>query len=143
MSATLSANRSTDSPPTVRVDVEANNDPHEKLSCNYPVAIDPSPPSESTAPGGSVETADPFPPPGATFLGFQLVEELGRGAFGRVYLAHQGELGGRAVALKVARDIFGESQKLAQLQHSNIVPIYSYHRVGPLQAVCMPYFGRT
>src|SRR5262249_13756762 len=30
---------------------------------------------------------------------------------------------------------------LAQMQHTNIVPIYSVHIVGPLQVVCMPYFG--
>src|SRR5262249_18311291 len=29
----------------------------------------------------------------------------------------------------------------AQLQHTNIVPIYSVHRSGCLQAVCMPYLG--
>jgi len=89
------------------------------------------------------EAAAEIPAPGATFLGFRLVEELGRGAFGRVYLARQGDLAGRPVALKVACDIADESQTLAQLQHTNIVPIYSFHRSGPFQAVCMPYFGRT
>jgi eukaryotic-like serine/threonine-protein kinase len=84
-----------------------------------------------------------FPALGTEFLGFRLVEELGRGAFGRVYLAHQGTLAGRPVALKLACDIAGESRTLAQLQHTNIVPIYSFHRSGPFQAVCMPYFGRT
>jgi serine/threonine protein kinase/Tfp pilus assembly protein PilF len=82
-----------------------------------------------------------FPESGTEFLGFRLVGELGRGAFGRVYLAQQGDLASRFVALKVAANIAGESQTLAQLQHSYIVPIYSYHRAGNLQAVCMPYFG--
>ncbi|OWK36829.1 serine/threonine-protein kinase [Fimbriiglobus ruber] len=86
---------------------------------------------------------DAAPEIGDEFLGFHLIEELGRGAFGRVYLARQGALAGRPVAVKIARDIFDESQTLAQLQHTNIVPIYSFHRAGPLQAVCMPYFGRT
>src|SRR5207247_2077464 len=36
-----------------------------------------------------------------------------------------------------------ESRSLDQLQHTNIVPIYSLHRAAPLQAVCMPYFGST
>src|SRR5262249_42197067 len=31
----------------------------------------------------------------------------------------------------------------ARLQHTNIVPIYSVHREGALQAVCMPYLGTT
>ena len=84
-----------------------------------------------------------LPEPGADFLGFHLLEELGRGAYGCVYLAQQGDLAARPVALKVACDLADESHKLAQLQHTNIVPIYSFHRVGELQAACMPYFGRT
>ena len=76
-----------------------------------------------------------LPEVGTEFLGFRLVSELGRGAFGRVYLAQQGTLSGRPVALKVAYDIAGESRTLAQLQHTNIVPIYSFHRSGLLQAV--------
>src|SRR5207247_10365886 len=62
---------------------------------------------------------------------------------GRVYLAKQGRLAERLVALKVSAEMFQESQTLAQLQHTNIVPIYSVHQSGPLQAVCMPYFGGT
>jgi eukaryotic-like serine/threonine-protein kinase len=84
-----------------------------------------------------------FPKPGESFLGFRLIGVLGRGGFGRVYLAEQGELANRPVALKIAADITGESQTLAQLQHTNIVPIYSRHRADPFQAVCMPYFGGT
>jgi hypothetical protein len=48
-----------------------------------------------------------------------------------------------ARGVEVSPDFFGESQTLAQLQHTNIVPIYSIHRVEALQAVCMPYFGST
>jgi serine/threonine protein kinase len=82
-----------------------------------------------------------LPEVGSEFLGFHLVAELGQGAFGKVYLARQGELADRHVALKVSRDLSGESRSLAQMQHTNIVPIYSIHRANPLQAVCMPYFG--
>ena len=82
-----------------------------------------------------------LPRAGADFLGFRLCGELGRGAFGRVYLARQGDLADRLVALKVSADVAGESHALARLQHTNIVPIYSVHRRGPLQAVCMPYLG--
>ena len=84
-----------------------------------------------------------FPRIGDEFLGFRLVAVLGRGAFGQVYLAEQGTLANRKVALKVSADIFGESQTLAQLQHTNIVPIYSLHTSAPYQAVCMPYFRST
>jgi serine/threonine protein kinase/Tfp pilus assembly protein PilF len=82
-----------------------------------------------------------FPQPGEDYLGFHLISELGRGAFGRVYLARQGTLAERPVALKVAPDIGPESQTLAQLQHTHIVPVYSIHRAGAHQAVCMPYCG--
>ena len=84
-----------------------------------------------------------WPEAGSEFLGFHLDSELGRGTFGRVFLARQGELADRPVALKVAPDIAGESRMLAQLQHTNVVPIYSIHRGGAYQAVCMPYLGST
>jgi serine/threonine protein kinase/tetratricopeptide (TPR) repeat protein len=84
-----------------------------------------------------------FPEVGDDFLGFRLIAELGRGAFGRVYLAEQEGLANRNVALKVSKSLFGESQTLAQLQHTNIVPIHSVHMKPPFHAVCMPYFGGT
>ena len=53
---------------------------------------------------------------------------LGRGGFGVVYLAHQLSLG-RPVALKIVRDqgvsTGGEGRSLAQLEHMNIVQVYS------------------
>jgi serine/threonine protein kinase len=67
--------------------------------------------------------------------------ELGKGASGKVYLAQQGDLAGRYVALKISADLFDESQTLAQLQHTNVMPIYSIHRVPPFLAVCMPFLG--
>jgi serine/threonine protein kinase/tetratricopeptide (TPR) repeat protein len=80
---------------------------------------------------------------GAPFLGFELVRELGRGVFGRVYLARQGDLAQRLVVLKLTSDWQGESQALAQLQHTHIVPVYSVHAARPFLALCMPYFGAT
>jgi tetratricopeptide (TPR) repeat protein len=32
---------------------------------------------------------------------------------------------------------------LALLRHPNVVPVYSVHRCGALQVICMPYLGRT
>jgi eukaryotic-like serine/threonine-protein kinase len=84
-----------------------------------------------------------MPRVGDNFLGFELTGELGRGAFATVFLARQAELAGRPVALKVSRERPGESQILARLQHTNIVPIYSTHEAGDLRVVCMPYFGPT
>lgn len=80
---------------------------------------------------------------GESFGGFRLRRELGRGSFGRVFLAEQAGLANRSVVLKIGKQLFDESQNLAQLLHTNIVPIYSTHRVGEYQAICMPYLGST
>jgi serine/threonine protein kinase/tetratricopeptide (TPR) repeat protein len=91
----------------------------------------------------AARTASSLPKVGEEFLGFRLVRVLGQGGFGRVYLAQQADLANRFVALKVSSNLTPEPQRLARLQHANIVPIYSVHRVGALQAVCMPYLGPT
>jgi eukaryotic-like serine/threonine-protein kinase len=80
---------------------------------------------------------------GDIFLGFRLVREIGRGAFARVFLAEQADLADRPVALKVSAVLPGEVRTLARLQHTNIVPVYSVHRSGRFQAVCMPFCGGT
>jgi serine/threonine protein kinase/Tfp pilus assembly protein PilF len=82
-----------------------------------------------------------MPVPGMEFLGFRLLAELGRGAFARVFLAEQEALARRHVVLKLAADIWGEAQTLAQLHHPNIVPVYSVHHREPFHAVCMPFQG--
>ncbi|MBL8811840.1 MAG: protein kinase [Planctomycetaceae bacterium] len=76
------------------------------------------------------------------FPEFELVEELGKGAFGRVFLASQRTLASRYVVIKVTSDTTSEPERLARLQHSNIVPVYSVHRTAEWQAICMPYLGR-
>jgi serine/threonine protein kinase/Tfp pilus assembly protein PilF len=91
--------------------------------------------------GQVADSLSSFPKSGEEFYGFQLIDELGRGAFGRVYLAKQASLAKRPVALKVSPDVGAESQTLAQLQHTHVVPIYSVHRAGVFQSVCMPYCG--
>jgi eukaryotic-like serine/threonine-protein kinase len=88
-------------------------------------------------------SATKMPQMGGELFGFRLLAELGRGAFGRVYLAQQGELADRLVVLKVVANRFGESRTLAQLQHNHIVPIYSVNQCGAFQTVCMPFFGTT
>ena len=70
-------------------------------------------------------TAIAFPEAGQTIAGFRLVEELGRGAFARVFLAEERQLADRPVALKVARTGSREPQTLARLQHTHIVPVHS------------------
>jgi serine/threonine protein kinase/tetratricopeptide (TPR) repeat protein len=89
-----------------------------------------------------IEPFDPFPTPGQEIAGFTIEEELGRGSFAMVYRARQHDLAGRSVVLKISAHATVEPEHLARLQHANIVPIYSLHQHGPLQVICMPYFGR-
>ncbi len=89
-----------------------------------------------------VSSIESFPVPGDVFGDFRILEPLGEGKFSRVFLTQQGELADRKVVLKVSGELWSESEKLARLQHTHIVPVYSIHRVGPLQAICMPYLGR-
>jgi serine/threonine protein kinase/Flp pilus assembly protein TadD len=84
-----------------------------------------------------------FPKVGDVWEGFRLKGRLGSGSFGLVFLAQQTDLADRPVALKVSTHHSAEPEKLAKLQHTNIVPVYSVHRVGRLQGVCMPFFGPT
>src|SRR5690606_20704302 len=76
---------------------------------------------------------------------FILVEELGRGAMGCVYLAMDESLN-RLVALKVISKEYGEdpkmlesvqreAQAMATLNHRNIVQVYSFGRIRE-----QPYF---
>lgn len=82
-----------------------------------------------------------LPTVGERFEGFRLVAELGRGAFGRVYLAVQADLSNRFVVLKFTPPRELEPQHLAKLQHTNIMPIYSLHESDDFQVICMPFLG--
>ncbi len=102
--------------------------------------VDSEAPTRPVAPQ-PLSTPDSYPQPGETFQGFELLSELGRGGMGRVFLARQRALAARLVVLKVGPHLSRECQKLAKLQHPNIVPVYSFHQEGTTQAVCMPYRG--
>jgi eukaryotic-like serine/threonine-protein kinase len=81
--------------------------------------------------------------PGAELAGFRIILELGRGAFARVYLAEEINLGRRLVAVKVSRPEGDEPRILARLQHAHIVPVHSVHDDPATghRFLCMPYFG--
>jgi serine/threonine protein kinase len=84
-----------------------------------------------------------WPQRGDDLLGFRIIEELGRGAIGRVFLAKQPALGNRLVVLKLSFGGSQEAQILGRLAHHNIVPVFSVQEVPAtgLVAVCMPYLG--
>ncbi len=87
----------------------------------------------------------PWPEPGSRFLQFNLIAEIGRGTFGRVFLATESSLGDRQIVVKVAPHGGEEAEILGRLRHPNIVPIYSLQKddATGLAAFCMPYLGRA
>lgn len=84
-----------------------------------------------------------YPNVGEQFAGYRLVDRLGEGAYSRVFLARQPDLAERFVALKVTPLQTNESDQLARLQHSAVIPIYSVHQERDLRAICMPFLGST
>ena len=69
---------------------------------------------------------------------FEVIETLGRGAFGVVYLARQLSLD-RRVALKVTANEGSEGRTMARLEHDHIVQVFSetVDETGRLRLLCM------
>lgn len=72
-----------------------------------------------------------------------MLEELGRGASGRTFLATDPTLADRPVVVKVVSDDQDEHLALAPLRHTHIVPLFSETSVPErgLRILCMPYLG--
>jgi serine/threonine protein kinase/Tfp pilus assembly protein PilF len=86
-----------------------------------------------------------WPEAGEEFLGYRLLEELGKGAVGRVFLARQVAMRDRRVVVKITPRGLREAHTLALLNHPHIVPVYRCDedpKTG-LGAICMPYVGRV
>jgi serine/threonine protein kinase/Flp pilus assembly protein TadD len=129
-----------DPDPTFRLARPQMPDTGPTARLNAPV---PPPSPGELADLGRPPADDTFPVPGNRIVHYELVEELGRGAFARVFLAKQESLANRLVALKVTTTPTDEPQKLARLQHPNVVPVYSVHEAGHFQVLCMPFLGRV
>lgn len=87
-----------------------------------------------------------WPCAGTTFLDFLVIEEIGRGATGRVYLCEQLRLGGRQVVLKIESGPNAhEALLLGKLAHPNITPLYwaDYDAELDFSFICMPFLGRS
>jgi tetratricopeptide (TPR) repeat protein len=86
-----------------------------------------------------------WPEAGDTVLGCEIQEEIGRGAFSRVFLARQSALGGRQVVVKFCPSGAHEAQLLGKLEHEHIVPVHSVETDAErrLNAIVMPFHGRA
>ena len=91
----------------------------------------------------SIDRDPVFPVAGEQLGEFRLLDELGRGAEGRVFLATQPSLSDRPVVLKIGPCKGHEHLSLARLQHAAIVPLYLAHDDSQrdLRLLCMPYLG--
>ncbi|HEY2413918.1 MAG TPA: protein kinase [Pirellulaceae bacterium] len=91
----------------------------------------------------AVNDATRWPAPGDEFLGFEIVEPLGRGGMARVFLARQPELGNRQVVIKVSRFASREAHTLGKLSHPSIMPVFSVERdeSAGWTVICMPLLG--
>jgi len=101
------------------------------------------------APDMVVESAEPAPEQPTSFGDFDVVEQIGKGGMGTVYLALQRSLG-REVALKVLDSgpkvmpsarvrMRREAELTALLDHPNIVPVYAVGEVGEVPFIAMKY----
>src|SRR5258708_39152014 len=86
-----------------------------------------------------------WPVAGQSWLGFHLLEELGRGAFSRVYLAREPALGDRLVVVKATSLGPNEACTLGMLRHPHIVPVHTVRWDDHLKkaAVCMAFVSRV
>ncbi|MEQ9412115.1 MAG: serine/threonine-protein kinase [Fuerstiella sp.] len=86
-----------------------------------------------------------WPVAGDIIAGFRLLEELGRGSFGRVFRASEINLDERQVVVKLAKRGLHEAQLLARVPHAGVVPVYSVatDRKWDLTVLCMPFISRA
>ncbi|MGI9429211.1 MAG: protein kinase domain-containing protein [Bythopirellula sp.] len=87
-----------------------------------------------------------WPQPGDDFLRFHVLEELGRGASGRVYLCAQRNLGDKRAVLKIeSGSNVDEPALLGKLDHPNITPIHwaDFDPTLGVSFLCMPFLGRS
>ena len=85
-----------------------------------------------------------WPAAGSELTGYRLIEEIGRGAASRVFIAEDLELASRKVVVKVGRSR-QEAAALGALQHPHIVPVLAARTddATDFSVLCMPWLGRA
>ncbi len=84
-----------------------------------------------------------FPEAGDTLGPFELLRELGRGGFSRVFLAAKTDFDRKLFVLKVSRSPSRETHLLNRLQHPNVMPVLWSDTTpdGLLHVIGMPFQG--
>lgn len=107
-----------------------------------------APPFRPPLPAPRAPLPDPLAPVlpsvGEQLDDYELLRELGRGSFGRVFLARQVSLD-RLIALKVSANRGNEARTLARLEHTHIVQVFSEQVDSRrnLRLLCMQYVAGT
>jgi len=83
-----------------------------------------------------------WPEPGGKVGDFNLLRQLGKGAFGRVFLALE-EPTTRHVVVKISKQKCDEAKVLGRLGHRNVVSVLSapHDLLSGLYLIVMPYYG--
>jgi WD40 repeat protein len=114
-----------------------------------PISFPPAPTGAPEEPATLAVPGDAVVPNPSQLGRFQIRRELGRGAFGRVFLAYDPQLA-RDVALKIPRAealaspelrerFQREARAAAGLDHPNIVPVYEAGEVGSVAFIASAY----
>lgn len=91
-------------------------------------------------PGLLATPEEPWPAPGESIHELIVKRELGRGAFGRAFLAEDPVLG-RLRVVKVAPGGTAEARMIGGLNHPNVVDVLWSRPAGGRIAVCQPFVG--
>ena len=85
-----------------------------------------------------------FPLPGDEVNGYTLIEEIGRGAFSRVFLARDGHVGGRQVVVKTTYHACAEIELLGPMSHPHLPRIFYCQRDPEtgVTTICMDWVGQ-
>lgn len=93
-------------------------------------------------PGLLAPPDEEWPEIGGTLEGLELRSELGRGTFGRAYLAFDPALD-RLRVIKLAGGGAAEAKLIGGLNHPHVIDVLWTRPVGRRTAVCMPFVGAT
>ena len=115
--------------------------PHYEQSLTKMLAVHETMEESTLRPAAPIKS--PWPGVGDSFLGYELVQALGRGSLARVFLAREEAVGSRLVVVKISRHGAGEAQMLGKAAHPGIVPILSVTHDDSTgwTVICMPYLG--